>query len=68
MIAVIFEGRVLLKKNPKEYDLVLEKQQQVWEEKKKKVVLQMFWHYLFYGDIFGKVLQQVLESNVKLLV
>lgn len=55
MIAVIFEGRVLLKKNPMEYDLVLEKQQQVWEEK-KKVVLQMFWHYLFYGGIFGKVL------------
>lgn len=54
MIAVIFEGRVLLKKNPMEYDLVLEKQQQVWEEKKKKSSCRCFGTTYFMGAFLEK--------------
>lgn len=53
MIAVIFEGRLLLKKNPMEYDLVLEKQQQVWEEK-KKLSCRCFGTTYFMGTFLEK--------------
>lgn len=57
MIAVIFEGRLLLKKNPMEYDLVLEKQQQVWEEKKSRLAdvlaLLILWGHFWKSFIAG---------------